>query len=96
MLQSVVSNHALVDGNKRLGLAAVIVLYGVNGYRLILDNDGAYDLIISLASGELRDVQQIADRPADSTTATARPSGDQPEPPAGGTLNPDNHERPTG
>lgn len=73
LLQSVVSNHALVDGNKRLGLAAVIVFYGVNGYRLTLDNDGAYDLIISLASGELRDVQQIADRLADSTTPTARP-----------------------
>jgi len=62
LLQSVVSNHALVDGNKRLGLAAVIVFYGVNGYWLTLDNDGAYDLVIAVASGELPDVQEIARR----------------------------------
>lgn len=68
LLQSVVSNHALVDGNKRLGLAAVIVFYGVNGYRLTLDNDGAFDLIIAVAAGELNDVQQIAARLADGTS----------------------------
>ncbi len=62
LLQSVVSNHALIDGNKRLGLAAVIVFYGVNGYHLTLDNDGAYDLIIDLAAGQLTDVQDIAAR----------------------------------
>ena len=62
LLQSVVSNHALIDGNKRLGLAAVIVFYGVNGYRLTLDNDGAYDLIIAVAAGNLTNVQEIAAR----------------------------------
>ena len=62
LLQSVVSNHALIDGNKRLGLAAVIVFYGVNGYRLTLDNDGAYDLIMALAAGKLTDVREIAGR----------------------------------
>ena len=68
LLQSVVSNNALIDGNKRLGLVAVIVFYGVNGYRLTMDNDEAYDLIIAVASGELRDVQQLADRLAAGTT----------------------------
>lgn len=68
LLQSVVSNHAMIDGNKRLGLAAVIAFYGVNGYRLTLDNNGAYDLIMALASGELNDVQEIGTRPAEATT----------------------------
>ena len=36
LLHSVVSNHALVDGNKRLGLAAVIAFLGLNGWRLTL------------------------------------------------------------
>ncbi len=31
MLHSLARNHALVDGNKRLALAAVIAFYGVNG-----------------------------------------------------------------
>ena len=30
-LHSLVRGHALVDGNKRLGLASVIALYGMNG-----------------------------------------------------------------
>src|SRR6266516_955683 len=38
LLHSLARNHALVDGNKRLALAAVIAFYGVNGYRLTLTN----------------------------------------------------------
>ena len=60
LLHSVVSNHALVDGNKRLGLASVIAFLGLNGWRLTLSNDEAYDLVIAVASGELTDVPAIA------------------------------------
>jgi death on curing protein len=60
LLHSVARNHALVDGNKRLALAAVIAFYGVNGRRLTLTNDGAYDLIIDVATGRLDSVEQIA------------------------------------
>jgi death on curing protein len=67
LLHSIVRNHALVDGNKRLGLAAVIAFYGMNGYRLTLTNDEAYDLIMAVASGDLDDVQPIAARLASST-----------------------------
>jgi death on curing protein len=62
LLHSIVRNHALVDGNKRLGLAAVIALDGVNGHRLTMTNDEAYDLVTSVAAGELDDVQTIAGR----------------------------------
>ena len=60
LLHSVVSNHALVDGNKRLGLASVIAFLGLHGWRLTLSNDEAYDLVIAVASGELADVPAIA------------------------------------
>lgn len=60
LLHSVARNHALVDGNKRLALAAVIAFYGVNGMRLTLTNDEAYDLVIDVASGKLDDVPTIA------------------------------------
>jgi death-on-curing protein len=59
LLQSIVRNHALVDGNKRLGLAAVIAFLGMNGRRLTLTNDEAYDLVIAVATAELDDVSQI-------------------------------------
>jgi death-on-curing protein len=60
LLHSVARNHALVDGNKRLALAASIAFYGINGMRLTLTNDEAYDLVIGVASGKLDDVRTIA------------------------------------
>jgi death on curing protein len=61
LIHSIARNHALVDGNKRLALAGGIAFLGVNGLRLTMSNDEAYDLIISIATGELDDVQGIAD-----------------------------------
>jgi len=52
LLHSLARNHALVDGNKRLALAAVIAFYGLNGRRLTLTDDGAYDLVIRVAAGQ--------------------------------------------
>ena len=71
LLHSIARNPALIDGNKRLALAAVIAFCGLNGRRLTLTNDAAYDLVISVASGKLDTVEEIAAvlRPA------TRPSG---------------------
>ncbi len=62
LLHSLAGNHALVDGNKRLALAATIAFLGVNGKRLTFSNDEAYDLVIAVAAGELDDVPEIATR----------------------------------
>ncbi len=67
LLHSVVRDHALVDGNKRLGLAAVIATYGLNGWRLTMTNDDAYELVMAIASGALDDVTLIAQRLESST-----------------------------
>ena len=60
LLHSLVRNHALVDGNKRLALAATLAFYGMNGLRLTLTNDQAYDLVIDVAAGRLADIGEIA------------------------------------
>lgn len=60
LLHSVTCNHALVDGNKRLALAGTIAFYGMNGLRLTMTNDQAYDLVMAVASGEMDDVPSIA------------------------------------
>ena len=60
LLHSIARNHALIDGNKPLALAAVIAFYGLNGRRLTLTNDAAYDLVISVAAGHLDTVDAIA------------------------------------
>ena len=71
LLHSLARNHALVDGNKRLALAAVIAFYGVNGCRLTLTNDEAYDLVIDVATGHPDSVDDIAARMR--TTTERRP-----------------------
>jgi len=61
LLVSICANHALVDGNKRLALAGAIVFLGVNGWRLTLTNDEAYDLVIAVAEGSRREVADVAE-----------------------------------
>ena len=54
LLESLVGNHALVDGNKRLGWLATVVFYGLNGNALDAPDDEAYALVIGVASGTIR------------------------------------------
>ena len=61
LLESVVRNHALVDGNKRLGWLAVVVFYGLNDVVLDAPDDEAYDLVIAMASGAVS-YEQAASR----------------------------------
>ena len=51
LLQSIVNNHALVDGNKRLGWLATAVFLELNGFNASkISNDDVYDLVIWIAS----------------------------------------------
>ena len=50
LLESLGGNHALVDGNKRLGWLAVVVFYVINGVELEAPDDDAYDLVIAVAT----------------------------------------------
>lgn len=60
LLHSIARNHALADGDKRLALAAVVAFYGLNGRRLTLTNDAAYDLVMAVAAGQLDSAGEIA------------------------------------
>ncbi len=60
LLHSLVRNHALVDGNKRLAWSAARVFCLMNGQDLTYTVDEAEDLILNAASGQL-DVPDIAD-----------------------------------
>lgn len=51
LLESLVRNHALVDGNKRIGWLATVVFYGLNGTNLEAPDNDAYQLVIEIASG---------------------------------------------
>lgn len=60
LIHSLAKNHPLVDGNKRLALAGGATFLWINGTRLTMTNDEAYDVIIAIASGELDTVDAIA------------------------------------
>ena len=60
LVHSLARNHALIDGNKRLSLAATIAFYGMNGIQLTFTSDEAYGFVIAVATGRLDDVPSIA------------------------------------
>jgi death on curing protein len=61
LLHSLVRNHALVDGNKRLAWLACVVFCDLNGVTVTLDDDAAFALVMEAAQSDL-DVEQIAAR----------------------------------
>ena len=51
LLQSIVNNHALVDGNKRLGWLATAVFLELNGTSVArAANDDVFDLVMNVAA----------------------------------------------
>ncbi|MFB9930635.1 type II toxin-antitoxin system death-on-curing family toxin [Amycolatopsis halotolerans] len=76
LLESIVRNHPLIDGNKRLGWMSVYVFYGLNGFDLDAPEDEAYDLVIATATGTLP-YQSVAGRLREWSQADARPRVDR-------------------
>jgi death on curing protein len=62
VMHSLARSHPLLDGNKRLALAATLAFFGLNGIRLTLTNDQAYELVNAVAIGEVDDTDVIAKR----------------------------------
>ena len=49
---SLISNHAFVDGNKRIGMYVLLTFLEVNGIRLDVDNDDVARVGLAVAAGE--------------------------------------------
>ena len=49
---ALVSNHAFIDGNKRIGLLAMLTFFELNGVTLTFTNDELILLGLSLAQGK--------------------------------------------
>ena len=47
-----VKNHAMIDGNKRIGAHTVLVFLAVNGYELRYTQKELVDLILDIADGK--------------------------------------------
>ncbi len=62
LLQAIVVAHPFLDGNKRAGLGAMLLFLELNGVDRKANEDSLYELVMSVAAGELRDVGEIANR----------------------------------
>jgi death-on-curing protein len=60
LLHSLARNHPLVDGNKPLAWLATYVVLAKSGTILDPDDDAAYEFVVSVAAGEIDDVDTIA------------------------------------
>lgn len=59
LLHSIVRNHALIDGNKRLALLAAAVFCDLNGRPVEGADDSIFDTVMAAAADEI-DVPEIA------------------------------------
>lgn len=48
-----VKNHAMIDGNKRLGIHVMLVFLALNGYELEYTQKELSDTILALAAGKI-------------------------------------------
>ncbi len=53
MLQSLIKNHALVDGNKRTGWALMVSFLFINNYKHSFSTEDAFNLVLSVATDKL-------------------------------------------
>jgi death on curing protein len=60
LLHSVLRNHPLVDGNKRLAWVACCTFLALNGVEFVLDVDTATEFVLAVASGSVDDLPKIA------------------------------------
>lgn len=60
LLESIVRNHPLVDGNKRVAWECFDLLLDLNGYRITVNNDQAFQLMMKVIEHKIT-VQEIAD-----------------------------------
>lgn len=54
LIESIVTNHPFVDGNKRTGYVLMRLYLMENGIELIANQEEKYDFVIQIASGLLK------------------------------------------
>lgn len=53
LLESLIGNPALIDGNKSTAWTLMVVFLGLNGYRHRFDSETAFDLVLAVANGAM-------------------------------------------
>jgi len=53
LLESLVRNHPLIDGNKRSGWTLMVAFLWINGWQHDFTTDEAFDLVVGVAEGRI-------------------------------------------
>ena len=59
LFSSLAQNHPLFDGNKRLSWILTLAFLRLNGYRVVMENNDAFDLVLQVAQRQM-ELDQIA------------------------------------
>ena len=52
--ESHVINHPFIDGNKRTGLLAMLLILEIGNFKITASNDDTYNFIIEISTGEIK------------------------------------------
>jgi len=52
-----IKNHAFIDGNKRVGLGALVAFLRLNGYRITVDEAEQIEIVLRVASSEMSEAE---------------------------------------
>lgn len=52
LMDSIINNHPMMDGNKRSSWFAANIFVELNGFELVAETDEAFDFVLSVATGE--------------------------------------------
>lgn len=71
LFSSLAQNHPLFDGNKRFAWAQTMIFLGLNGYRVEMSTDEAFDLVLAVAQSRL-ELEEIAAQLAERSVPRTR------------------------
>ena len=52
--ESIIINHPFIDGNKRTGLLAMLVILELGSLKITASNDATYNFTIQISTGEMK------------------------------------------
>jgi death-on-curing protein len=59
MFESLINNHPFVDGNKRVAFFSADVFLRLNGYKIVVDSNHAYDFLMELFASNTCDLVHL-------------------------------------
>ena len=53
-VESIITNHPFIDGNKRTGLLAMLLILEIGNFKITASNDDTYNFTIEISTGEIK------------------------------------------